>query len=141
MEREMNLKNVLMIGPKSAFGDLAAQPDLLCKLVSIDDGFKALLGLVKLGVNKTPLSGIHIHEATGRVELPMYVDIIDSLLEGLGIQSIPITIGVRDPSRIEHQLSHTDVRLVELPTGDTAQDAMKVWVAQVNGLVNDEVHE
>ena len=27
MEREMNLKNVLMIGPKSAFGDLAAQPD------------------------------------------------------------------------------------------------------------------
>lgn len=134
----MNLKNVLMIGPKDAFGDLAAHPELLCKLVLIDDGFKALLGLVKLGLKKTPLAGIYIHEATGRVELPIYVDVVHSILEGLGVESAPIMIGVREPSRIEYQLSQTNVGLVTLPTGETSEDALKALVSQVNSFVNGE---
>lgn len=138
MERAMNLKNVLMVGPKDAFGDLGAQPELLCKLVSIDDGFKALLGLVKLAAKNTPLAGIYIHEATGRVELPMYVDIVHSILEGLGIQSTPITIGMREPASISHQFSQTDVRLVELPIGENSEDRMESWVSQVNAFVHGE---
>ncbi len=132
----MTLHNILMIGPKEAFAEIADHPGLMCKLLVIDDGFKALLGFVKLSLQATQLAGVYIHQATGRVELPMYFEMLRSIELGMSIESTPIWIGVRNPSSFEAFADREDLSFVDLPDGDTPSQVVEALVGQLNTFAN-----
>ena len=121
-----------MIGPREAFGEIASHPGLECKLFVIDDGFKALLGFVKLGVKKTRLAGIYIHQATGRVELPMYFEVLRAIELGISMQETPILVAVRNPGEIEDVATSEHVTYVDLPDGATKNQVTVALVIQLN---------
>lgn len=133
----MTLHNILMIGPKEAFADIADHPGLMCKLLVIDDGFKALLGFVKLRLKATKLAGVYIHQATGRVELPMYFEMLRSIESGMSIESTPIWVGVREPSNFEKYSDWKDLTFVDLPDGDTPSQVMESLVGQLNAFADN----
>ena len=54
----MALKNILLVGPKDTVGQIVTSTDLPCKVLVIEDGFKALVGFLKLVLSKRPLDGI-----------------------------------------------------------------------------------
>jgi hypothetical protein len=130
----MALQNILMIGPREAFAEIVANPGLQCKLVVIDDGFKALLGFVKLGVKATPLAGIYVHQATGRVELPMYFKVLRSIELGMARPKTPIWVGVRNPDEFEHMATSKDLVFVDLPDGDTKKQVIDALIIQLNAF-------
>ena len=130
----MALQNVLMIAPRETFGEIASHPGLACKLFVIDDGFKALLGFVKLGVKKTPLAGVYIHQATGRVELPMYFEVLRSIESGMLLPNTPILVGVRNLHEFEDTAAGERVTFVDLPDGETKKQVTDALVLQLNAF-------
>jgi hypothetical protein len=130
----MALQNVLMIGPREAVGEIASHPGLACKLFVIDDGFKALLGFVKLGVKKTRLAGVYIHQATGRVELPMYFEVLRSIESGMLMPHTPILVGVRNLNEFKEVVTSENVTFVELPVGETKKQVTDALVIQLNAF-------
>lgn len=132
----MTLQNILLIGPKEAFSEIADHPGLMCKLFVIDDGFKALLGFVKLSIKATKLAGVYIHQATGRVELPMYFEMLRSIESGMSIENTPIWVGVRNPDRFEEFSDRGDLTFVDLPDGDTPSQVIESLVGQLNAFAD-----
>ena len=133
----MTLKNILMIGPKEAFAEIAEHPGLMCKLFVIDDGCKALLGFVKLRNKATKLAGVYIHQATGRVELPMYFEMLRSIEAGMSIERTPIWVAVRNPSNFEGMSDREALTFVDLPDGDTPSQVVESLVGQLNAFADN----
>ena len=130
----MTLQNILIIGPRETFADVAEHPELMCKLLVIDDGFKALLGFVKLRAKGTHLAGIYIHQSTGRVELPMYFEMLRAIESGMSVTNAPIWIAVRDAEKFEAFKTHKDLLFVDFPSGDTETQILDSFVTQINAF-------
>ena len=126
----MASKNILLIAPKAIVGDIVNAADLPCKVLVIHDGFKAMVGLLKLFSSQRPLDGIYVHSATSRVELPSYIEAIRALEKGLERQPLPIWLASEDM-----QVSSTDVVCVNLPYGTDEAENLTVLTQQLNEMV------
>ena len=131
----MTLKNILLVGPKETVGQIVTATDLPCKVLVIEDGFKALVGFLKLTLSERPLDGIYIHGETSRVELPTYIQSIRAMETGLGRAHLPICLAVRDGTMPPTEDEILDLVVVPLPTGDSSEAQSMSLTSQLSEFV------
>ena len=127
----MTLKNILLVGPKETVGQIVSSTDLPCKVLVIEDGFKALVGLLKLVLSERPLDGIYIHGETSRVELPGYVQSIRAIETGLGKSPLPICLAVNEGMMPPMDDDIVDLAVVPLPDGDSLETRLASLTSQL----------
>ena len=130
----MTLKNILLVGPKDTVGQIVTSTDLPCKVMVIEDGFKALVGLLKLVLSKRPLDGIYIHGETSRVELPGYVQSIRAIETGLGKNPLPICLAANEGMMPPMGGDLADLTLVPLPAGDSTEARLASLTSQLSAF-------
>lgn len=136
----MALKNILLIGPEEIVGEIASVGELPCKVFTIHDGFKALVGLVKLLRSTRALDGIYIHGETSRTELPDYIDVVRAIEIGLGKPPLPIWLAINDNAPGWSQMPNLVVK--KTPRGDSTQERLTALIAQLtkfSGGIKNEV--
>ena len=115
------MKNVLLIGPKHFLSDVAERSDLPCKLLVINDGFKALVGLLKLAKTNKRVDGIYLHDESTRAEVPAYVEMIRALERGLKIEATPICLAVDDTTAWQGS-ELTQLEITVKPSGENLSE-------------------
>ena len=125
----MALKNILLIGPAEIVGEIASVGELPCKVLTIQDGFKALVGLVKLLRSGRALDGIYIHSETSRTELPDYLDMVRAIEIGLGKPPMPICLALDDNEASWSQIPNLVVQ--NTPRGTSTQERLTALIAQL----------
>ena len=131
----MALKNILLIGPEEIVGEIASVGELPCKVLTIQDGFKALVGLVKLLRSARALDGIYIHSETSRTELPDYLDIVRAIELGLGKPPMPICLAIDDNDLDWSQIPNLVVQ--KTPGGNSTQEQLTALTAQLTEFSGD----
>ena len=131
----MALKNILLVGPKETVGQIVTTTDLPCKVLVIEDGFKALVGFLKLVLADRPLDGIYLHGETSRIELPTYIQSIRAIETGLGRAHLPICLAVSDGIMPPTDDDILDLAVVPLPTGDSAEAQLESLTSQLSEFV------
>ena len=132
----MTLRNILLIGPKDTVGQIVNTTDLPCKVLFIEDGFKALVGILKLLLATRPLDGIYIHGATTRVELPGYVHSIRALEKGLERAPLPICLAVEAGVMSSDLDEVEELSVVPLPEGASLDEKLASLTSQLSRLVD-----
>ena len=129
------MKNVLLIGPKTVLGGITERSDLPCKLLVIHDGFKALVGFLKLKKSNRQLDGVFLHEDASRAELPDYVQMLRAVEMGLALKPIPICLAVSGSLDSWQNSGVHGLKVVSKPEGESNDQLLDQLVEQLATFV------